>query len=128
MENTRSAKRLATPRNRSARLARPLIIFALLAAFAGGLSAHVTAAPTPVSAYYFFDTTAASLQTDSFNRGKLFSQNSPGGTRLLTLDYGAARDVPSPGSGAWGTQIFGNSGVEYTNSQLLSALETTTRT
>jgi hypothetical protein len=82
--------------------------------------ANANAAPAPVSTWYFFDCSTSTVASNSYADGKLFSQNNPGGTRLMLLDYGAARVV---GTG-FGTQTFCTSSAVYlTNTQILTALE-----
>ena len=94
-------------------LAVVVLGFALLAqpALAG-------AAPTPVQAWYMYGTTVSGLESAAYNHGCYFAQHHPGGSRLMTLDFGAARKLDA---GTWGTVDF--SGVRFSNSVILAGLE-----
>jgi hypothetical protein len=92
---------------------------AAAAAAVPALSAPANAAstPTPVDAWYMYGTTTSALNNGAYNDGCSFASKQPGGTRLMMLDFGAARNV---GTG-WGAIDFSN--TTFSNGQILTALE-----
>jgi hypothetical protein len=76
------------------------------------------AAPVPVSGWYMYGTTPAGLKSTAYAHGRAFALNQPGGTRVMLLDFGAARKVDS---GTWGAIDF--SGKLFNNGDILAALE-----
>lgn len=95
-----------------------LLAAALVAAFAS-FPAAAGAAPSPVTAWYVYGSSASELASYAYARGCAFARSQPaGGLRLLLLDFGAARKL---GSGTWGTIDFSNATVS--NADILAALE-----
>jgi hypothetical protein len=95
---------------------------ALAAAVAAGLAsfpAVASATPAPVAAWYVYGSSPAELASNAYAHGCSFARNEPGaGTRLMLLDFGAARRL---GSGAWGTIDFSN--TTLSNAEILAGLE-----
>ena len=95
--------------------------FTLYAVVVGALLAAprpALAAPRPVQAWYVYGTTASGVESAAYNHGCSFASSHPGGTRLLNLDFGAARKLDAD---TWGTVDF--SGVRLSNSSILEALK-----
>ena len=76
------------------------------------------AAPTPVAAWYMYGTTPSGLQSSAYGHGCSFAQHHPGGSRVLLLDFGAARKLDAS---TWGALDF--SGVRFANADILAALK-----
>lgn len=76
------------------------------------------AAPPRVTAWYMYGTTANGLESNAYNHGCTFANQHPGGTRVMMLDFGAARKVDS---NTWGAISF--SDHLFSNSQILGALK-----
>jgi hypothetical protein len=93
-----------------------------LAVLLAGLAlfpAAAAAAPAPVSAWYAYGSSPAELASNAYARGCSFARNQPGsGSRLMLLDFGAARKLSS---GSWGTIDFSNTTVS--NVDILTALK-----
>lgn len=81
-------------------------------------SAVAAATPTPVTAWYMYGTTLSALQSAASSHGCYFGQHLSGGTRLMVLDFGAARKIDS---NTWGAVDFSN--TVFSNPSILSALE-----
>src|SRR5262245_20641196 len=94
-------------------------ILASAALFA--LPALARATPTPVRAWYMYATTARGLEAAAYRHGCYFAQHHPGGTRLMVLDFGAARQITPRTFGA-----LDFSGVRFANADILAALEAAT--
>src|SRR6266498_1529662 len=95
--------------------------FALFVAAVGvllTLPAPGGAAPQPVQAWYMYGTTLSGLESAAYNHACSFATNHPGGTRLLNLDFGAARQIDAD---TWGALDF--SGVRFTNASILEAMK-----
>src|SRR5438552_11664105 len=82
------------------------------------LPALASAAPTPVRAWYMYGTTPAGLRANAYSHGCYFAQHHPGGTRLMVIDFGAARKIDS---NTYGALDF--SGVRFGNPDILNALK-----
>jgi len=81
--------------------------------------AAAAAAPAPVSAWYVYGSSPAQLASYAHARGCDFARSQPGmGTRMLLLDFGAARKLSG---GTWGTIDFSNTTVS--NADILAALK-----
>jgi len=97
-------------------------IAALAAALLGGLAlfpAAVSASPSPVVAWYAYGSSPAELASYAYARGCDFARNQTGaGSRLMLLDFGAARKLSSS---TWGTIDFSNTTVS--NADILTALK-----
>ena len=65
-----------------------------------------------------YGTTQSGLVSAAYEHGCDFAQNHPGDTRLMTLDFGAARRIDD---NTWGALAF--SGVRFGNAAILAALE-----
>jgi hypothetical protein len=65
-----------------------------------------------------YGTTPSGLESAAYNHGCSFASSHPGGTRLLNLDFGAARKIDAD---TWGAVDF--SGVRFGNSTILEALK-----
>ena len=77
------------------------------------------AAPSPVTAWYVYGSSASGLASYAYARGCDFALNQPGnGLRLLLLDFGAARKLSSS---TWGAIDFSN--TTFSNSDILAALK-----
>lgn len=95
------------------------LLVAVGAVIAGlAVPAIANATPTPVTAWYMFGTTASALNSAAYSHGNTFAANSPGGSRLLLLDFGGARKLSSS---SWGAIDFSN--TTFNNGQILTALE-----
>jgi hypothetical protein len=92
---------------------------AVVAVAALASAAAATAAPTPVSAWYMFGSSVGDLQSYAYAHGCYFAQAQPGtSTRVLLLDFGAARKLDS---NTWGAVDFSN--TRFSNADILSALK-----
>ena len=94
-------------------------VLACAALFALPALAH--AAPTPVRAWYMYATTERGLEATAYRHACYFAQHHPGGTRLMVLDFGAARKIRAHTLGA-----LDFSGVRFANAQILEALQAAT--
>jgi hypothetical protein len=65
-----------------------------------------------------YATTPSSLKSEAYYHGYNYARRHPGGTRLMVLDFGAARKL---GSSTWGALSFGN--AAFSNPQILAALQ-----
>jgi hypothetical protein len=91
--------------------------------------AFAVTAPDVVEAYYMNATTLSGLESAAYNDGYYFAQHNPAATRVLILDFGAARCLSGCGthnscpiSGAtYGAESF--SGTTFSNADILKALE-----
>src|SRR5262249_25235152 len=106
-----------TRRRRSSMLRRLAALAAIAGAFLA-LPALASAAPAPVQAWYMYGTTPSGLASNAYNHGCYFGSHHPAGNRLMLLDFGAARKIDAS---TWGALDF--SGVRFSNSEILSALE-----
>src|SRR6266508_2436954 len=79
---------------------------------------HLAAPPQPVQAWYMYGTTLSGLESAAYSHACSFATNHPGGTRLLNLDFGAARQIDAD---TWGALDF--SGVRFTNASILEAMK-----
>ena len=76
------------------------------------------ATPVPVRAWYMYGTTQSGLASAAYDHGCYFARNHPGDTRLMTLDFGAARQIDLD---TWGALDF--SGMRFGNDVILGALK-----
>jgi hypothetical protein len=76
------------------------------------------AAPVPVQAWYMYGTSLSGLESAAYSHGCSFAQHHPGGTRVMTLDFGAARRIDAS---TWGALDF--SGARFSNADILAALK-----
>jgi hypothetical protein len=90
-----------------------------MATFCLAAPALASAAPQPVGAWYMYSTSPSALKSEAYYHGYNFARRHPGGTRLMVLDFGAARKV---GSGTWGSVSFGSPSTAFSNAEILSAL------
>jgi hypothetical protein len=82
-------------------------------------AAAAAAAPTPVTAWYMYGSSVGDLQSSAYAHGCDFAKAQPGtSTRVLLLDFGAARKLDSS---TWGAVDFNN--TRFSNADILSALE-----
>ncbi len=95
-------------------------VIALAAAVCMGAVAPIAnATPVPVPAFYVFGSTPRTIQHYAYHAAVHFARRQPAGTtRVLMLDFGAARKVDSD---TWGT--LGFSGTYVSNGEILQALE-----
>lgn len=91
-------------------------------ALAGGFAcvrAAAAAAPTAVTAWYMYGSSASELRSYAYAHGCAFAKAQPDmSIRLLLLDFGAARKV---NSGTWGAVDFSN--TTFANADILAALK-----
>ena len=97
---------------------RLLITFVAVATVSVALPQLATAAPVSVPGWYMYGSTLNELKTNAYNHGHYFAYTHPGGTRVMLLDFGAARKVTSS---TWGAYDF--SGTLFDNASILAALE-----
>jgi hypothetical protein len=97
---------------------RRFSLFALVVGALLALPALAGAAPQPVHAWYMYGTTPGGLESAAYNHACAFASDHPGGTRVLNLDFGAARKIDAD---TWGALDF--SGVRFTNSSILEAMK-----
>ena len=98
---------------------RGLIALAAAACAASVLAPLAHATPVPVKAFYVYGSTARSLQHSAYSDGRVFAVRQPDGTsRVMMLDFGAARKLDSD---TWG--VLGFSGTYFSNAYVLQALE-----
>jgi hypothetical protein len=91
----------------------------VVAAGLGVSAASAAAAPTPVSAWYMYGSSAGELRSYAYARGCDFAQSEPGARlRMLLLDFGAARKLDSS---TWGAVDFSN--TRFSNAEILGALK-----
>jgi hypothetical protein len=91
--------------------------FALVAGLA--CVAAAAAAPTPVTAWYMYGSSASDLKSYAYAHGCAFAGAQPGTSiRVLLLDFGAARKLDSS---TWGAVDFSN--TRFSNADVLAALE-----
>jgi hypothetical protein len=104
---------------------RPIMV--ALALFLGGIaasaanapSAMAAGAPTAMTAWYMFATTTGTLNSDAYSDGYHDAGQVPSGTsQYLIIDFGQDAVV---GNNTYGAYDF--SGVTFSNSQILTALE-----
>src|SRR6266702_3274401 len=93
-----------------------IALAAAVCVFASAPLANAT--PIPVSAFYVYST-PRNAHHFAYYAGAHFARKQPAGTtRVLMLDFGAARKIDSD---TWGT--LGFSGSYFTNPEILQALE-----
>ena len=98
---------------------RRLVIAAAALAGVFALAPLANATPVPVKAFYVYGATVNTLENSAYTDGKVFAQKQPGGTtRVLMLDFGAARKLDAD---TWG--VIGFSGTYFSNGQVLQALK-----
>jgi hypothetical protein len=98
---------------------RLLAVLIVLAAGLAFSSAAAAAAPTPVTAWFVYGSTASEVQSYVYARGCDFAKAEPGtGLRVLLLDFGAARKLDS---NTWGAVDFSN--TRFSNADILAALK-----
>ena len=98
---------------------RGVALAAALVVALASFPAAAAAAPTPVTAWYVYGSTASGLQSYAYARGCDFAQSQPGnGLRVLLLDFGAARKLSSS---TWGAIDFSNTTVANGRSACRSA-------
>jgi len=96
-----------------------LICALALAAGFGSVHDAAAAAPTAVTAWYMYGSSASELKSYAYAHGCAFAKAQPDmSIRLLLLDFGAARKV---GSGTWGAVDFSN--TTFANPDILAALK-----
>jgi hypothetical protein len=99
-----------------------LCLVTCVVALATGLAAFPTiagAAPAPVTAWYMYGVSSTDLQSAAYTHGCAFAKAQPDtGTRMLLLDFGAARKL---NSSTWGAVDFSN--TTFSNADILAALE-----
>jgi len=92
---------------------------ALATGVASSFPATAAAAPSPVTAWYMYGSSASALKSYAYARGCDFAQAQPGtGLRILLLDFGAARKLDSS---IWGAVDFSN--TRFSNAEIVAALE-----
>ena len=92
---------------------------ALAAGVASSFPAAAAAAPSPVTAWYMYGSSASELKSYAYARGCDFARAQPGtGLRILLLDFGAARKLDSS---IWGAVDFSN--TRFSNADIVAALE-----
>jgi hypothetical protein len=99
-----------------------LCLVTCVVALATGLAAFPTiagAAPAPVTAWYMYGVSSTDLQSAAYTHGCAFAKAQPDtGTRMLLLDFGAARKLDSS---TWGAVDFSN--TTFSNPDILAALK-----
>jgi hypothetical protein len=91
--------------------------FVVIAAFIA-LPQLATAAPVPVPGWYMYGSTLSTLKSSAYDHGYYFAKHHPGGSRVMLLDFGAARKIDS---GTWGAVDFSN--TLFDNASILAALK-----
>jgi hypothetical protein len=96
------------------------LLYTIVAAAGLGVSAaSAAAAPTLVSAWYMYGSSAGELRSYAYAHGCDFAQSEPGlRLRMLLLDFGAARKLDSS---TWGAVDFSN--TRFSNAEILGALK-----
>jgi hypothetical protein len=98
---------------------RALICALALAGGFASVRAAAAAAPTAVTAWYMYGSSASELKSYAYAHGCAFAKAQPDvSIRLLLLDFGAARKVDS---GTWGAVDFSN--TTFANADILAALK-----